>query len=50
MRLWAIQGIEIYEQLERDGVTYCTKPSWGDEDNFMYAWSIRVFVELKYNK
>lgn len=38
MRLWTIQGIEIYEQLVRDGVTYCTKPIWGDEDNFMYAY------------
>lgn len=38
MRLWTIQGIEIYEQLVRDGVTYCTKPSWGDEEVFMYAY------------
>lgn len=27
MRLWTIQGIEIYEQLQRDGVAYCTKPA-----------------------
>jgi len=38
MRLWTIQGIEIYEQLVRDGVAYCTKPSWGDEEVFMYAY------------
>ena len=38
MRLWTIQGIVIYEKLLKDGVTYCTKPSWGDEENFMYAY------------
>lgn len=38
MRLWTIQGIEIYEQLVKEGVTYCTKPSWGDDDRFMYAY------------
>ena len=38
MRLWTIQGIEIYEQLKRDGVAYCTKPYWGDEPTFMYAY------------
>jgi hypothetical protein len=38
MRLWTIQGIEIYEQLVRDGVTFCTKPIWGDDDKFMYAY------------
>lgn len=38
MRLWTIQGIEIYEQLVKEGVTYCTKPAWGDEDNFVYAY------------
>ena len=27
MRLWTIQRIEIYEQLQRDGMTYCTKPA-----------------------
>lgn len=38
MRLWTIQGIEIYEQSVKDGVAYCTKPSWGDDDKFMYAY------------
>ena len=38
MRLWTIQGMEIYEQLMRDGVTYCTKPSWGGDEVFMYAY------------
>ena len=38
MRLWTIQGIEIYEQLKRDGIAYCTKPYWDDEPNFMYAY------------
>ncbi|MBO4821545.1 MAG: DUF3841 domain-containing protein [Prevotella sp.] len=38
MRLWTIQGIEIYEQLKRDGIAYCTKPYWGDEPIFMYAY------------
>lgn len=38
MRLWTIQGIEIYEQLIRDGVAYCTKPLWGDMDDFMFAY------------
>ena len=38
MRFWIIQGIEIYEQLERDGIDYCSKPIWGDEDKFMYAY------------
>ena len=38
MRLWTIQGIEIYDQLVRDGVTYCTKPSWDHDDHFMYAY------------
>ena len=38
MRLWTIQGIELYEQLVKEGVTYCTKPAWGDEENFMYAY------------
>ena len=39
MRLWTIQGIEIYEQLQRDGVAYCTKPTWSDEPKFMKAYS-----------
>ena len=38
MRLWTIQGIEIYEQLQRDGVAYCTKPIWGDDEKFMKAY------------
>ena len=38
MRLWTIQGIDIYKQLIRDGITYCTKPSWGDSPEFMYAY------------
>ena len=31
MRLWTIQGIEIYEQMQKEGYAYCTKPSWGDD-------------------
>ncbi len=38
MRLWTIQGIEIYEQLQHDGVVYCTKPSWSDNESFMKAY------------
>ena len=38
MRLWTIQGIEIYNQLERDGIAYCTKPDWGDEPMFVYGY------------
>lgn len=38
MRLWTIQGIEIYEQLQRDGMVYCTKPSWSDDEKFMRAY------------
>ncbi len=38
MRLWTIQGIEIYEQLKREGLAYCTKPNWGDDSNFIYAY------------
>lgn len=38
MRLWTIQGIEIYEQLQRDGVAYCTKPAWSDDEKFMKAY------------
>ena len=44
MRLWTIQGIEIYEQLQRDGMAYCTKPTWSDDEKFMKAtigWLIR---------
>ena len=32
MRLWTIQGIEIYEQLQRDGMAYCTIPAWSDDE------------------
>lgn len=42
MRLWTIQGIEIYEQLMCDGIAYCTKPYWGDEPVFMYAYQWMV--------
>lgn len=38
MRLWTLQGIEIYEMLQREGVAYCTKPSWADEPRFMHAY------------
>lgn len=40
MRLWTLQGIEIYEQLQREGIAYCTKPSMGDEPIFVrsYHW------------
>jgi hypothetical protein len=38
MRLWTIQGIEIYEQLQRDGMAYCTKPAWSDDEKFMKAY------------
>lgn len=38
MRLWTIQGIKIYEQLQREGVAYCTKPVWGDVPIFMRAY------------
>ena len=38
MRLWTIQGIEIYEQLKHEGIAYCTKPYWGDEAVFMYGY------------
>ena len=38
MRLWTIQGIEIYEQLQRDGVAYGTKPAWSDDEKFMKAY------------
>ena len=38
MRLWTIQGIEIFEQLQRDGVAYCSKPTWSDDEKFMKAY------------
>lgn len=42
MRLWTIQGIEIYEQMQRDGVAFCTKPEWSDDEKFMkaYRWMV----------
>lgn len=39
MRLWTIQGIGIYEQLQREGIAYCRKPSMGDDEVFMYAYN-----------
>ena len=38
MRLWTIQGIEIFKQLEHDGIAYCAKPLWGDKPIFVYAY------------
>ncbi len=38
MRLWTIQGIEIYEQLQRDRVAYCTIPIWADDEKFVKAY------------
>lgn len=38
MRLWTIQGIEIYEQLQHEGVAYCTKPSMGDTPVMLRAY------------
>lgn len=38
MRLWTIQGIAIYEQLQREGVAYCTKPVMGDMPIFVRAY------------
>ena len=35
MKLWTIQGIEIYERLKRDGITYCLRPEFGDD--LLYA-------------
>lgn len=42
MRLWTIQGIEIYKQMQRDGVAFCTKPEWSDDEKFMkaYRWMV----------
>ncbi len=39
MRLWTIQGIEIYNQLKREGIAYCTKPEWGDDPTFIYGYN-----------
>ena len=38
MKLWTIQGIAIYEQLQSDGIAYCTKPYWGDDHVFRRAY------------
>ena len=38
MRLWTTQGIEIYNQLQREGIAYCTKPSLGDDAKFVYSY------------
>ena len=38
MRLWTIQGIAIYEQLQNEGIAYCTKPYWGDDHVFSRAY------------
>jgi len=38
MRLWTIQGIAIYEQLQKDGVAYCTHPDWSDYEEIMHAY------------
>ena len=38
MRLWTIQGIDIYKQLQCEGIAYCTKPSWGDDAKFLYGY------------
>lgn len=38
MRLWTIQGIEFYNQLQNEGVAYCTTPSWDIDDRFIYAY------------
>ncbi len=38
MRLWTIQGIAIYEQLQREGVAYCTKPRIGNMPEFQRAY------------
>lgn len=38
MRLWTIQGIAIYEQLQREGVAYCTKPIVWDDPIFVRAY------------
>lgn len=38
MQLWTFQGIEIYDQMMREGITYCSKPTMGDNENFMYCY------------
>lgn len=38
MRLWTIQGIEIYNKMQKDGFAYCTLPNWRDSSEFMRAY------------
>lgn len=38
MRLWTIQGIEIYNRLQSDGIAYCTVPAWSHDQAFMRAY------------
>lgn len=38
MRLWTIQGIEIYKQLVSTGLAYCTKPNVSDDKEFIRAY------------
>lgn len=38
MRLWTIQGIEIYDLMMEAGFAYCAKPIWGDDKEFMRAY------------
>ena len=38
MRLWTIQGIDIYKQLQRDEVAYCTEPVCADDKKFLKAY------------
>ena len=42
MKLWTIQGIEIYKQLQRDGGAYCTTPAWADDEKFLKAYDWMV--------
>ena len=47
MRLWTIQGIAIYEQLQSEGVAYCTKPRVGDLPEFRraYHWMAEQMIK-----
>lgn len=38
MRLWSIQGIEIYNLMMEKDFAYCTKPTWEDDEDFMRAY------------
>lgn len=38
MRLWTIQGFDIYKQLQKEGIAFCTKPYHCDDD-FVYAYN-----------